>query len=59
MRRDTHTDAVDHVDAIVAQITHLGHTQAPVVTVGEEHWSGSRPDKITDLTTRNHERDRR
>lgn len=24
----------------------LGHLQAPVVVVGDEHWSGFRPDRI-------------
>ena len=27
----------------------LGYLQAPVVVAGEEHWSGSRPDKIDEL----------
>lgn len=28
----------------------LGYLQAPVVTVGNEHWSGFRPDRIKALT---------
>lgn len=31
------------------QVTSLGYAQAPVVVVGEEHWSGFRPDKIKAL----------
>ncbi len=30
----------------------LGHTHAPVVVVGEESWSGFRPDLINDLAKR-------
>lgn len=26
-----------------------GHTQAPVVVAGEEHWSGYRPDRVKAL----------
>ena len=29
----------------------LGYLQAPVVTVGDEHWSGFRPDRIKSLAT--------
>ena len=35
-------DARDYVMA-------LGHLQAPVVVVDEEHWSGFRPDRIRGL----------
>lgn len=28
----------------------LGHRQLPVVVVGDEHWSGFRPDRLGDLT---------
>ena len=28
----------------------LGYLQAPVVVVGDEHWSGFRPDRIKALT---------
>ena len=30
----------------------LGHLQAPVVVVGDEHWSGYRPGRIADLAER-------
>ncbi|QDQ98132.1 glutaredoxin-like protein NrdH [Tomitella fengzijianii] len=36
-------DARDYVMA-------LGYLQAPVVVVGDSHWSGYRPDRIKDLT---------
>lgn len=29
----------------------LGHLQAPVVSAGEEHWSGFRPERIKELAT--------
>ena len=29
----------------------LGYLQAPVVVVGDEHWSGYRPDRIKALAT--------
>lgn len=29
----------------------LGHLQAPVIVVGEENWSGFRPDRIKKLST--------
>ena len=35
-------DARDYVMA-------LGYLQAPVVTVGDEHWSGFRPDRIREI----------
>lgn len=31
------------------QVKALGYLQAPVVIVGEEHWSGFRPDKIAEV----------
>lgn len=31
------------------QVKALGHLQAPVVIAGEKHWSGFRPDKISEL----------
>ena len=34
------SDAMDYIMG-------LGHKQAPVVVVGEEHWAGFRPDKIS------------
>lgn len=30
----------------------LGYMQAPVVIAGDEHWSGFRPDKISELAAR-------
>lgn len=30
----------------------LGHSQAPVVVAGDEHWSGFRPDRIGELASR-------
>lgn len=32
-----------------AKVEALGYVQAPVVTVGNDHWSGFRPDKIKAL----------
>ncbi|WP_017430569.1 glutaredoxin-like protein NrdH [Vreelandella jeotgali] len=31
-------------------LVQLGHRQLPVVTAGEVHWSGFRPDRIRELT---------
>jgi len=28
----------------------LGYLQAPVVMAGDDHWSGFRPDRITEVT---------
>lgn len=36
----------DNEDAL-AYVKGLGHLQAPVVVVGEQHWAGYRPDRIT------------
>lgn len=30
----------------------LGYQQAPVVVVGEEHWSGFRPDRVAEVASR-------
>lgn len=30
-------------------VTELGYTSAPVVVVGDQHWSGFRPDRIEAL----------
>lgn len=38
-------DARDYVLA-------LGYLQAPVVVAGDSHWSGFRPDRITELAVR-------
>ena len=37
------SDAMDYVRS-------LGYTAAPVVVVGEDHWSGFRPDKLSALS---------
>ncbi|MFB9377308.1 glutaredoxin-like protein NrdH [Kineococcus gynurae] len=36
-------------EAALATVKSLGYVQAPVVLVGEEHWSGFRPDRINAL----------
>lgn len=37
-------------DAVALEmVKKLGYQQAPVVTAGEDHWSGFRPDKIKEL----------
>jgi glutaredoxin-like protein NrdH len=39
-------------DDIAAEyVRSLGHTTAPVVTIGDTHWSGFRPDLITAIAT--------
>lgn len=48
---DKHGVDYEVVDVSVDQealgyIVSLGYSQAPVVIVGEEHWSGFRPDRI-------------
>lgn len=35
--------------AAVEKLRELGHTQAPVVLTETDHWSGFRPDKISEL----------
>ncbi len=42
--RDLTTD-----EAALQAVKDLGYLQAPVVTAGDEHWSGFRPDKIQEL----------
>lgn len=37
-------------DAAMEQVKALGYRQAPVVMVGEDHWSGFRPDKLAMLS---------
>ncbi|GGA61874.1 NrdH-redoxin [Pseudoclavibacter endophyticus] len=39
-------------DKALATVKELGYMQAPVVVAGDEHWSGFRPDKISELATR-------
>ncbi len=36
-------------EAAMEHVRTLGHTQAPVVTVGDEHWSGFRMDQLNKL----------
>jgi glutaredoxin-like protein NrdH len=33
-------------------VKELGYLQAPVVITDEDHWSGFRPDKISELAAR-------
>lgn len=33
-----------------AQVHAWGYRQVPVVLVGEEHWSGFRPDRLASIT---------
>ncbi|WP_052462266.1 glutaredoxin-like protein NrdH [Nigerium massiliense] len=39
-------------EAALATVLDLGYQQAPVVLVGDEHWSGFRPDKIKAVASR-------
>lgn len=34
----------------MAMVRELGYTAAPVVMVGDDHWSGFRPDKLSTLS---------
>lgn len=48
---DKHAVPYEVVDVSVdtealSYIVGLGYSQAPVVVVGEEHWSGYRPDRV-------------
>lgn len=43
-------DITEDAEAL-ARVKSLGYVQAPVVTVGADHWSGFRPDKIKTLAT--------
>jgi len=36
----------------LATVQALGYVQAPVVVVGDEHWSGFRPDRISAVAER-------
>lgn len=42
------TDVSQDTEAL-ARVRALGYAQAPVVTTDTDHWSGFRPDKISDL----------
>lgn len=33
----------------LAKVREMGYTAAPVVVAGEDHWSGFRPDKLSNL----------
>jgi len=33
-------------ESALKTVTDLGYMQAPVVMVGEEHWSGFQPDRV-------------
>lgn len=39
-------------DKALQTVKELGYLQAPVVIAGDDHWSGFRPDKISELATR-------
>ncbi|GAA1601821.1 glutaredoxin-like protein NrdH [Leucobacter chromiireducens] len=39
-------------EAALEAVKELGYLQAPVVVTDEEHWSGFRPDKISELASR-------
>lgn len=41
-------DITEDVDAL-AKIREMGYMQAPVVVTDDDHWSGFRPDKISEL----------
>ncbi|WP_311944044.1 glutaredoxin-like protein NrdH [Halomonas piscis] len=40
---------VDETPAAREDLAQLGYRQLPVVTAGESHWSGFRPDRIREL----------
>lgn len=42
-------DLSQDADAL-SMVRELGYSAAPVVMVGDEHWSGFRPDKLATLT---------
>ncbi|GAA1780191.1 MULTISPECIES: glutaredoxin-like protein NrdH [Leucobacter] len=39
-------------EAALQAVKELGYLQAPVVVADDEHWSGFRPDKISELANR-------
>lgn len=47
-------DVVDITEdaAALEAVKGLGYMQAPVVVTDEDHWSGFRPDKITELAAK-------
>lgn len=40
---------VSQDDQALERLKQLGYLQAPVVQVGDQHWSGFRPDKIDEV----------
>lgn len=46
---DFETVDITKDDEARARIMNLGYIAAPVVEVGDEHWSGYRPDKIDSI----------
>ncbi|MDY7528349.1 MULTISPECIES: glutaredoxin family protein [unclassified Cryobacterium] len=48
---DYETIDLTHDQVAAAVVTQLGYRNAPVVTVGTEHWTGFRPDKISAIAT--------
>lgn len=41
---------VSQDEAAAAQLLAWGYRQVPVVQVGEEHWSGFRPERLASIT---------
>jgi glutaredoxin-like protein NrdH len=37
-------------ETAMAYVRGLGYTAAPIVVAGDTHWSGFRPDKLSELT---------
>ena len=52
-RQGTEYEVIDVTQdtAAATLIQSWGYRQVPVVQVGEEHWSGFRPDRLSTLTT--------
>lgn len=50
---DYETVDISTDDAARDLVMALGYLQAPVVIVGDDHWSGFRPDRIKALTNAN------
>lgn len=46
---DYETVDLTHDQAAADLVTQLGYRSAPIVTVGTEHWTGFRPDKINSI----------
>lgn len=41
--------AIDEDPQALEHVRSMGYQQAPVVTVGDQHWSGFRPDRIASV----------